>query len=230
VNGARSSLASIHAITEQQTTRRTSESEKVRRPTELAAAPPVETPTKRPSVALVVAVVLTAVLEVLDITIVSVATPHMLGSFGATPDQINWVLTSYLVSAAVVMPLTGHLSERLGRRRLLVISITGFVASSALCGLSWTLASMVLFRLAQGICGAPLVPLSRRSCSTPSHAISGAKRLRSLGWASWSHLCSDRPSAAGSPTPLPGARCSTSTCPSGSLRFCLQRGTCLTSR
>jgi hypothetical protein len=83
VNGARSSLASIHAITEQQTTRRTSESEKVRRPTELAAAPPVETPTKRPSVALVVAVVLTAVLEVLDITIVSVATPHMLGSLGA---------------------------------------------------------------------------------------------------------------------------------------------------
>jgi MFS transporter, DHA2 family, multidrug resistance protein len=161
VNGARSSLASIHAITEQQTTRRTSDSEKVRRPIELAAAPPVEAPTKRPSVALVVAVVLTAVLEVLDITIVSVATPHMLGSFGATPDQINWVLTSYLVSAAVVMPLTGHLSERLGQRRLLVFSIIGFIASSALCGLSWTLASMVLFRLAQGICGAPLVPLSQ---------------------------------------------------------------------
>lgn len=115
----------------------------------------------KPSVALVVAVVLTAVLEVLDITIVSVAIPHMLGTFGATPDQITWVLTSYLVSAAVVMPLTGYLSARLGRRRLLIFSIVGFVVSSALCGLSWNLESMVAFRLLQGICGAPLVPLSQ---------------------------------------------------------------------
>ena len=115
----------------------------------------------KPSAALVIAVVLTAVLEVLDITIVSVAIPHMLGTFGATSDQITWVLTSYLVSAAVVMPLTGYLSARLGRRRLLIFSIVGFVISSALCGLSWNLESMVIFRLAQGICGAPLVPLSQ---------------------------------------------------------------------
>ena len=77
----------------------------------------VAEPLKRPSVALVIAVVLTAILEVLDITIVSVSIPHMLGSFGATSDQITWVLTSYLVAAAVGMPLTGYLSERLGRRR-----------------------------------------------------------------------------------------------------------------
>ena len=115
----------------------------------------------KPSVALVVAVILTAVLEVLDITIVSVAIPHMLGTFGATSDQITWVLTSYLVSAAVVMPLTGYLSSRLGRRRLLVFSIVGFVISSALCGLAWNLESMVIFRLLQGVCGAPLVPLSQ---------------------------------------------------------------------
>ena len=115
----------------------------------------------KPSVALVVAVVLTAILEVLDITIVSVAIPHMLGTFGATSDQITWVLTSYLVSAAVVMPLTGYLSSRLGRRRLLVFSIVGFVISSALCGLAWNLESMVIFRLLQGVCGAPLVPLSQ---------------------------------------------------------------------
>jgi DHA2 family multidrug resistance protein len=124
---------------------------------------PPETPRfqPKPSVALVIAVVLTAVLEVLDITIVSVAIPHMLGTFGATSDQITWVLTSYLVSAAVVMPLTGYLSARLGRRRLLIFSIVGFVISSALCGVSWNLESMVIFRLAQGICGAPLVPLSQ---------------------------------------------------------------------
>ena len=115
----------------------------------------------KPSAALVIAVVLTAVLEVLDITIVSVAIPHMLGTFGATSDQITWVLTSYLVAAAVVMPLTGYLSARLGRRRLLTLSIVGFVISSALCGVSWNLESMVIFRLLQGICGAPLVPLSQ---------------------------------------------------------------------
>ena len=115
----------------------------------------------RPPVLLVIAVVLTAGIEVLDMTIVNVAIPHMLGTFGATPDQITWVLTSYLVSAAVVMPLTGFLSARLGRRRLLILSIVGFVISSALCGLSWNLESMVAFRLAQGICGAPLVPLSQ---------------------------------------------------------------------
>src|SRR4249920_2478000 len=121
----------------------------------------VADPLKRPSVALVIAVVLTAILEVLDITIVSVSIPHMLGSFGATSDQITWVLTSYLVAAAVGMPLTGYLSERLGRRRLLNISILGFVIFSGLCGLSWNLFSMVLFRLAQGLSGAPLIALSQ---------------------------------------------------------------------
>ena len=121
----------------------------------------VAEPLKRPSVALVIAVVLTAILEVLDITIVSVSIPHMLGSFGATPDQITWVLTSYLVAAAVGMPLTGYLSERLGRRKLLNISILGFVIFSGLCGLSWNLFSMVLFRLAQGLSGAPLIAFSQ---------------------------------------------------------------------
>jgi DHA2 family multidrug resistance protein len=122
--------------------------------------PPQES-LKRPSIALVVAVVLIAFLEVLDITIVSVTIPHMLGSFAATPDQITWVLTSYLVSAAVVMPLTGFLSARFGRRRLLISSILGFVISSALCGIAWNLESMVFFRLLQGLLGAPLVPLSQ---------------------------------------------------------------------
>jgi MFS transporter, DHA2 family, multidrug resistance protein len=134
-------------------------------PPPIKAAPPPPPPPppahERPPIPLVVAVVLTAVLEVLDITIVNVAIPHMLGAFGATSDQITWVLTSYLVSAAVVMPLTGYLSTWLGRRRLLLIAICGFVLSSALCGMAWNLESMVLFRLAQGICGAPLVPLSQ---------------------------------------------------------------------
>jgi MFS transporter, DHA2 family, multidrug resistance protein len=128
-----------------------------------APPPPPRSPLhfERPPIPLVIAVVLTAVLEVLDITIVNVAIPHMLGAFGATSDQITWVLTSYLVSAAVVMPLTGYLSTWLGRRRLLLFAICGFVLTSALCGMAWNLESMVVFRLAQGICGAPLVPLSQ---------------------------------------------------------------------
>jgi DHA2 family multidrug resistance protein len=158
-------------------TRRKPAARKPRQPRQPVTSPPAPEPLRvrpelpmppepprfqpKPSAALVIAVVLTAVLEVLDITIVSVAIPHMLGTFGATSDQITWVLTSYLVSAAVVMPLTGYLSARLGRRRLLIFSIIGFVISSALCGVSWNLESMVIFRLAQGICGAPLVPLSQ---------------------------------------------------------------------
>ena len=135
-------------------------------PPPIKTAPPPPPPPsplhfERPPIPLVIAVVLTAVLEVLDITIVNVAIPHMLGAFGATSDQITWVLTSYLVSAAVVMPLTGYLSTWLGRRRLLLFAICGFVLTSALCGMAWNLESMVVFRLAQGICGAPLVPLSQ---------------------------------------------------------------------
>lgn len=142
--------------------RRAPKSKRPRPPKDSPPPSPIEPdPKKGPSIALVVAVVLTAILEVLDITIVSVAMPHMLGAFGATSDQITWVLTSYLVSAAVVMPLTGYLSRMFGRRRLLISSIVGFVVASALCGLSWNLLSMVIFRIAQGVCGAPLVALSQ---------------------------------------------------------------------
>jgi len=130
-------------------------------PSERRGPVPVDPEFVRPPIPLVIAVVLTAVLEVLDMTIVNVAIPHMLGAFSATADQITWILTSYIVAAAVVMPLTGYLSTWLGRRRLLLTAITGFVVSSALCGMAWNLESMVLFRLAQGVFGAPLVPLSQ---------------------------------------------------------------------
>jgi len=130
-------------------------------PSERRGPVPVDPEFVRPPIPLVIAVVLTAVLEVLDMTIVNVAIPHMLGAFAATADQITWILTSYIVAAAVVMPLTGYLSTWLGRRRLLLTAITGFVVSSALCGMAWNLESMVLFRLAQGVFGAPLVPLSQ---------------------------------------------------------------------
>ena len=103
----------------------------------------------------------TTVMQVLDTTIVNVALPHMEGQLEATPDQITWVLTSYLVASAIFMPLTGFFTDRMGRRRYLLVSIFGFVLFSALCGLSASLDQIVVFRLLQGAFGAALVPLSQ---------------------------------------------------------------------
>jgi len=79
------------------------------------------------------AVMSATLIQVLDTTIVNVALPHMQGELGATSDQISWVLTSYLVSSAIFMPLTGYFTDVWGRKRFLLICITGFVAASALC-------------------------------------------------------------------------------------------------
>ncbi len=109
----------------------------------------------------IIAVMGATLIQVLDITIVNVALPHMQGSFGTTPDLITWVLTSYLVAAAIFMPLTGYFTDRLGQKKYLLISISGFVVASALCGAAGSLTSMVIFRLLQGVFGAALVPLSQ---------------------------------------------------------------------
>jgi len=111
--------------------------------------------------AIILAVVLSAILEVLDSTIVNVALPHIQSAFGATNDQITWVLTSYIVSSVVVMPLTGYMSRKFGRRRLILTSVSGFTLFSAFCGLSWSLESLTFFRLGQGAFGAFLIPLAQ---------------------------------------------------------------------
>jgi len=108
-----------------------------------------------------VAVMSATVMQVLDTTIVNVALPHMQGELSATPDQISWVITSYLVSSGIFMVLTGYFTSRLGQKRFLLISIIGFVVASALCGLSSNLSEIVLFRLLQGVSGAALVPMSQ---------------------------------------------------------------------
>ncbi len=110
---------------------------------------------------IVLAVVLTAVLEVLDSTIVNVALPKIQAAFGITNDQTVWILTSYIVASVVVMPLTGFFVRRVGRRRLIISAIVGFATFSALCGLSWSVEIMVACRLGQGIFGAFLIPLSQ---------------------------------------------------------------------
>lgn len=108
-----------------------------------------------------IAVMAATIMQVLDTTIINVALPNMAGSLDATPDNISWVLTSYLIASAIFMPLTGYFTDILGQRRYLLISIAGFVISSALCGMANSLFQMVLFRFMQGVFGASLVPLSQ---------------------------------------------------------------------
>ena len=110
---------------------------------------------------IVVTVMLVAILEILDSTIVNVALPEMQAALGADTDQITWVLTSYIVASAIMIPLTGFLTDRLGIRRLLLINITGFLISSILCGTSTSLLQIVIIRTLQGAFGAALIPLSQ---------------------------------------------------------------------
>jgi len=107
------------------------------------------------------AVMSATIMQALDTTIVNVALPHMQGDLGATPKQITWILTSYLVASGIFMPLTGFFTDRFGQKRYLVYSIAGFVVTSALCGIATGLNEMVFFRLLQGVFGAALVPLSQ---------------------------------------------------------------------
>lgn len=108
-----------------------------------------------------IAVMAATIMQVLDTTIINVALPNMAGQLDATPDNISWVLTSYLIASAIFMPLTGFFTDRLGQKRFLLISIAGFVITSMLCGMATSLAQMVLFRFLQGVFGAALVPLSQ---------------------------------------------------------------------
>ena len=108
-----------------------------------------------------VSIMLATIMQVLDTTIANVALPSMTGDLGASQDTISWVLTSYIVSAAIMTPMTGWLSDRIGKRELFLLSIVGFVATSVACGLAWSLTSMVAFRLLQGVFGAAIVPLSQ---------------------------------------------------------------------
>lgn len=106
-------------------------------------------------------IMLGTIMQVLDTTIANVALPSMTGDLGASRDTINWVLTSYIVAAAIMTPVTGWLSDRIGRKELFLISVVGFTGTSMLCGIAWSLDSMVAFRLLQGVFGAAIVPLAQ---------------------------------------------------------------------
>jgi DHA2 family multidrug resistance protein len=116
-------------------------------------------PLNRPMITL--SIMLATVMQTLDSTIANVALPHMQGALSASQDQIAWVLTAYIVAAAIATPLTGWMCDRFGQKNVFMASIGGFTVASALCGMSDTLAEIVAARLAQGVFGAALVPLSQ---------------------------------------------------------------------
>src|SRR5260221_8205441 len=112
-------------------------------------------------VAITVCVILATIMQALDTTIANIALPYIQGSVSASQDQINWVLTSYIVAAAIMTPPTGFLAGRFGRKRLFLVAIAGFTVASMLCGMAQSLDQIVIFRLLQGCFGASLVPLSQ---------------------------------------------------------------------
>ena len=107
------------------------------------------------------ALMLATLMNTLDSTIANVALPHMQGSVSAAQDQIVWVLTSYIIATAIMTPLSGWLSMKIGRKTMFLASIAGFTLASILCGVATSLPELVVFRLIQGIAGASLIPLSQ---------------------------------------------------------------------
>ena len=111
--------------------------------------------------AITISTMLATLMQSLDTTIANIALPHVQASVSASSDQISWVLTSYLVAAAIMTPPSGFLAGRFGLKRVYLFSVAGFVCASMLCGVAQSLVQIVLFRILQGVCGAALVPLSQ---------------------------------------------------------------------
>ena len=107
------------------------------------------------------AVMLATFMEVLDTTVVNVSLTHIAGSLSSTPNEATWALTSYLVANGIVIPISGWLANRFGRKNLLIVSTAGFTVASLLCGIAPSMGLLVIFRIIQGACGGSLQPLSQ---------------------------------------------------------------------
>src|SRR5262249_18353290 len=123
------------------------------------------------------------IMQALDTTIANVALPHMQGSLQASQDQITWVLTSYIVAAAIALPLTGWLCARYGRRMVFIVSVIGFTVASALSGMAGSLGGIVAARRSQGTSAPPLGPLSQavRLDITPPQKVGQAMAIWGAG-------------------------------------------------
>ena len=109
----------------------------------------------------VAGVMLAALLQTVDLTIVNVALPTIQGNLGATVDQATWVLTGYVIANVVVIPLTPWLQLRFGRKNYFLVSIAGFTIASFLCGLATSLSALILFRVVQGAFGGGLLAVAQ---------------------------------------------------------------------
>ncbi len=124
----------------------------------LPGAPPAAAPHRG---LITASVMLASIMQALDNTIANVALPRIQGSLSATQDQMTWVLTSYIIAAAIMTPLSGWLAGQIGRKRVFLFSVVGFTIASAFCGLAQSLPEIVIARLLQGLCGAALIPMSQ---------------------------------------------------------------------
>ena len=127
----------------------------------VAVTPPGMDPVMRRRRGLITIVVMMAtIMHALDGTIANVALPSIQGSLSATQEQVSWVVTSYIVASAIMIPTAGYMSARFGRKRVFVFAVAGFTLASMFCGLADSLVTEVVARVLQGMSGAFLIPLS----------------------------------------------------------------------
>src|SRR3954466_2595388 len=127
---------------------------------EIAAAPQQWVPTFNPWL-IAASVMLATVMEVLDTSVANVALPHIAGNMSATPEEATWVLTSYLISNAIILPATSWIGKYIGRKRFLIICIIIFTVASALCGAAPNLTILIIARILQGMGGGALQPIAQ---------------------------------------------------------------------
>ena len=162
---------------------------------------------------------LATVMEVLDTSVANVALPHIAGNLSATPEEATWVLTSYLISNAIILPATSWIGKYIGRKRFLIICIIIFTVASALCGAAPNLTILIIARILQGMGGGALQPIAQ---SVLLESFPPAKRGAAMAiteWASSSLRSSARRWAAGSRTIIRGVGSFTSICRSDPRRF-----------
>jgi DHA2 family multidrug resistance protein len=160
-------------------------------------------------------VMLATFMEVLDTSVANVALPHIAGNLSASLDESTWVLTSYLVANAIILPMGGWFSMLLGRKRFYMICVAVFTVSSFMCGLSPSLGALIFFRVLQGLGGGALQPVSQAILveSFPRAKQGMAMAIFGMGVVVAPVI---GPWAAGSPTTIAGAGSSTSISPSAS--------------
>ncbi len=129
-------------------------------------------------------VMLATFMEVLDTSVANVALPHIAGNLSATVDESTWVLTSYLVANAIVLPLSGWMSSMFGRKRFYMTCVVLFTLSSLLCGMATSLGMLIVFRILQGLGGGALQPVSQAILveSFPAHKRGMAMAVYGMGW------------------------------------------------